>query len=551
MALARGVVRFLFADGVEAGMYRLFGHLGVAIAAVMLAACGSDSSTGTQNASTARGTLAISPPLRVASVDAATFQAQISAQPSGAQLLEITGAPTCGADFYYIQFWTVGALGEVTESSGALMVPTGAAPACSGPRPIVLYAHGTQFEKAFNIADITNPTNSEGAVIAATFAAQGYIVVAPNYAGYDTSTLGYHPFLNATQQSGEMIDALTAARTALPTTFAASTSDSGVLFLSGYSEGGFVAMATQRAMEGANIAVTAAAPMSGPYALEALFDAIVTGDVNVGSTLFTPLVTTSYQRAYGNIYSATTDFYSATYATGIDTLMPTTVTPYSDLFVQGKLPKSAVFDSTTPVVTVPGDPMLSGELTALLAVPSNPANPLTPLFAAGFGNPYLINNSVRVDYTLDAAADPDGTASGSASIAATAPTYPLRLALYTNDLRNGSWAPKSPTLLCGGENDPTVFFSADTLTMAAFWSLLPLGVVTVLDVDPATAPSGPFAAIQAGFQASQAQEYAFLQTAAGGGLSPADAKLQLIEEYHGTSVPPFCSIAARAFFSQF
>ena len=26
------------------------------------------------------------------------------------------------------------------------------------------------------------------------FAAQGYIVVAPNYAGYDISTLGYHPY---------------------------------------------------------------------------------------------------------------------------------------------------------------------------------------------------------------------------------------------------------------------------------------------------------------------------------------------------------------------
>ena len=376
-------------------------------------------------------------------------------------------------------------------------------------------------------------------------------MVAPNYAGYDTSTLGYHPFLNATQESGEMIDALAAGRTALPTTFAASTSDSGVLFISGYSEGGFVAMATQRAMEATNIKVTAAAPMSGPYALEALFDAIVTGNVNVGSTLFTPLVTTSYQNAYGNIYSTPTDFYSATYATGIATLMPTTVTPYTDLYEQGKLPVTAVFDIITPVVTVPGNPVLSGELTALLAVPSNPANPLTPLFAAGFGNPYLINNSVRVDYTLDAASDPDGTATGSASIALKAPTYPLRLDLYKNDMRNGSWAPSSPTLLCGGENDPTVFFSVDTLTMAAFWSLLPLGAVTVLDVDPATAPSGPFAAIQAGFQASQAQKYAYLQTAAGGGLSAAAARLQLVEQYHGTSVPPFCSIAARAFFSQF
>jgi pimeloyl-ACP methyl ester carboxylesterase len=527
----------------------------VACAAAMLAACGgSNSPTAAPAASTAHGTLAVSPPLRIASVDAATFQAQLGATASGAQLLQITGAPTCGVDFYYITFWTLGAVGETTKSSGALMVPTGAAPACSGPRPIVLYGHGTQFEKSFNIADATafTTTNAEGAVLAATFAAQGYIVVAPNYAGYDISTLGYHPFINATQQSGEMIDALAAGRAALPTTFAASTSDNGQLFVTGYSAGGYVAMATQRALEATGKTVTAAAPMSGPYALEALFDAVVTGHVDLGSTLFSPLVTTSYQRAYGNVYTTPSDFYSATYATGVDTLMPTTVTPYTALFTQGLLPELALFDSTTPVVTVPNDPTLSTELTDLLAVPTiNPAAPITALFAQGFGNPYLINNSVRVNYTLDAAANPDGTAIGSASLAAVAPTYGLRLDLYNNDMRNGSWAPNSPTLLCGGENDPTIFFSVDTLTMAAFWSALPAGLVTVLDVDPAGGPSGPFAAIQAGFQQSQLQLLAYLQTPAGGAMSLADAQQTLLEEYHGTSVPPFCSLAARTFFSQF
>ncbi|MFI4868115.1 MAG: alpha/beta hydrolase family protein [Steroidobacterales bacterium] len=523
--------------------------------AAMLAACGSDSPTAVPAPSTAPGTLAVSPPLRIASADAATFQAQLSASTLGSELLQIVGPPTCGIDFYYIKFWTTGAAGETTESSGALMVPTGAAPACSGPRPIVLYAHATQFEKSFNIADptaFTTTPNNDGPVVAATFAAQGYIVIAPNFAGYDISTLGYHPFLNATQQSGEMIDALTAGRAALPTTFTPSTGDNGQLFISGYSAGGYVAMATQRALEAAGKSVTAAAPMSGPYALEALFDAVVTGDVDLGSTLFTPLVTSSYQHAYGNLYTTPTDFYSATYATGIDRLMPTTVTPYTALFTQGLLPEFSLFDSTTPVVTVPNDPTLSTQLTDLLAVPAiNPANLLTELFAEGFGNPYLINNSVRVNYTLDAAANPDGTATGSASLAAVAPTYPLRLGLYKNDMRNGSWAPNSPTLMCGGEKDPTVFFSADTLTMAAFWSTLPAGLVTALDVDPAGGPSGPYAPIQAAFQASQAQELAQLQTAPGGALSLAAAEQVLIGNYHGASVIPFCSLAARIFFSNF
>ena len=174
------------------------------------------SPTATSGTGTARGTLLKDPPLRIASLDAATFGAELGATASGAQLLEVAGTPTCGVDFYYIQYNTVDGTDEPTTASGALMVPTGSSAQCSGGRPIVLYGHATDTDRATNIADITNTGNTEGALIAAMFAAQGYIVVAPNYAGYDTSTLSYHPYLNADQQSKDMIDALAAARTALP-----------------------------------------------------------------------------------------------------------------------------------------------------------------------------------------------------------------------------------------------------------------------------------------------------------------------------------------------
>jgi acetyl esterase/lipase len=458
-------------------------------------------------------------------------------------------------DFYYVKFWTVGGAGETTESSGALMVPTGAAPACSGPRPVVLYAHGTNTDKTLNLADVTNTSNTEGVLIAAMFAAQGYIVVAPNYAGYDISTLGYHPFLDAEQQSGEMIDILTAARTALPKTMSAATSDNGKLFVTGYSQGGHVAVATQRALQAAGATVTGAAGMSGPYALEAFGDVLIFGAVNLGSTVFSPLLGTSYQKAYGNIYSTPSDLYSATYVNGIETLLPS-ATPLNTIFSTGLLPETALFDSTTPVVTVPGNPALSAELTALLMVPGSPGYPLpptpeTPLFAAGFGSPYLINNSYRASYAIDAASNPDGavpTPRAGVPLAATAPAQPLRLAFYKNDLRNGAWAPSSPTLLCGGDADPTVFFSVNTGTMAAFWSpQVQAGLITVLDVNGT--PGGTFAALQTGFQVSQAAQLAFYESAAGGSLSPAAAQLLIVQGYH-TAVAPFCSAAARAFFSQ-
>jgi Prolyl oligopeptidase family len=513
-------------------MFKLLTPMSAALGAALLCACGSSSQTSAIAPSTDHGTLAENPPFRIASLNAATFQAELAGTSSGAQLLQITGKPSCGVDFYYVKFWTVGGAAETTESSGALMVPTGAAPACSGPRPIVLYAHGT---------------NTEGVLIAAMFAAQGYIVVAPNYAGYDISTLGYHPYLNAEQQSGEMLDILAAARTALPKTLSSATTDSGKLFVTGYSQGGHVALATQRALQAAGATVTGVAGMSGPYALEAFGDALLFGNVDLGSTVFAPLLSTSYQKAYGNIYAAPGDMYSATYATGIETLLPSNMS-LDAIFTKGLLPQTALFDSTTPVV--PG----SAQLTALLAVPGSPGYPLpptaqTPLFAAGFGSPYLINNSYRVAYALDAASNPDGAVpapSAGVLLAAAAPTQPLRLAFYKNDLRNGSWAPSSPTLLCGGDQDPTVFYSVNTGTMAAFWSsLVQAGLITVLDVNGT--PGGNFAAFQAGFQETQAAQLLFYESAPGGGLSPAAAQQLIVEGYH-SAVAPFCAAAARAFF---
>ena len=225
--------------------------------------------------------------------------------------------------------------------------------------------------------------------MAGVFAAEGYIVVAPNYVGYDTSTLGYHPYLNGDQQSKDMIDALTAARSALPTADAPATTDSGQLLVTGYSQGGYVAMATHRALQEAGETVTASAPMSGPYALSAFSDAIFQGQVTGGSPVNLTLLITSYQNAYGNLYASTTDVYEAQYATDIETLLPST-TSLGELEAQGKLPAAALFSSTPP------DPAYAAMTPA--TTPSN----LAPVFATGFGTDHLLTNDFRLAYLQDA-----------------------------------------------------------------------------------------------------------------------------------------------------
>jgi hypothetical protein len=529
-------------------MLRKIGVLGAVIALGLTACGGTNSPTAKVSSSTQRGTLVDNPPVRIASVNAADFAAQLSATASGPQLLQLAGTPACGVDFYYFKYWTTGPDNSAQEASGALMVPTGSAAPCTGPRPIVLYAHGTTTDSAYNIADISdtsNSANSEAATVAAVFAAQGYIVVAPNYLGYDISTLGYHPYINGAANATDMMDALTAAREALLTTFTPATSDSGKLYVTGYSEGGYVAMATVKAMQASGEAVTASAPASGPYALEAFGDAIFFGQVNIGATVFAPLTSTSYQKAYGNVYTQTSDLYSSTYASGIDTLLPS-ATPLASLFQSGKLPQTAMFDIKTPT-SMTGIGPLDAAANQLLALPASP--PYTPqqvaLFGSGFGSSFLVNDAYRVGYVDDAVANPDeaemtiiggGTLNSSDIALAATPMLGLRKDLALNDMRNGGWSPQEPMLMCGGDQDPTVFFQ-NTQIMAALWApYVQGGLVTVLDLNGAPQAGSPFAPLQVALQQEEAQILA---------ANPATG----VASFHTTEAP-FCLVAARGFFAQ-
>jgi hypothetical protein len=332
-----------------------------------------------------------------------------------------------------------------------------------------------------------------------------------------------------------MIDALAAARQALGHLAADAATDGGKLFVTGYSEGGYVAMATERAVQAVSpTAVTAAAPLSGPYAMEWLGDSIFLGNPNIGSTVFAPLITTSYQNAYGNIYSTPGDLYDPAYATGIDTLLPSAA-PLATIFAEGKLPQTTLFNGVPPVPNT-GNAMLDAQLTAVLA-----PNPNLP-FSLGFStppDPGLVNNTYRLGYAIDALLNPDGAIFGIPGnpLAAT-PANTLRAALKLNDMRQWVGGPTAPTLLCGGSQDPTVYFG-DTVIMANFWGLPP-PLVNTLDVSQPVQVTDPpsTVALKGAFAATEAQIFA-----AGG-------QAAVVGSYHAT-VAPFCVAAARGFVGLF
>ncbi len=503
----------------------------ITMALAGFAACGNNHSDQAPStpATPQRGSLLQSPIHEVASYSTSDLLALLPGSSLGKTLLSLAYSPVCTITIYHIEYETADPAQNLTPASGALMVPSGPS-GCEGGRPIVMYAHGTQTDSAFNIAEVSANGNDEGLLLAAVFAASGYIVVAPNYVGYDTSTLGYHPYLDAAQQSDDMIDALKAARSALPASAAPNTTDGGKLFLTGYSQGGHVAMATHRAMQAAGMAVTAAAPLSGPYALSAFADAIFEGEVNLSATENFALLVTSYQHAYGNVYAAPTDVFNAAYAADITTLLPST-TPMSQLEAAGKIPASQLFSSTAPAAAYAG-----------ITPATTPAR-LAPAFQLGFGAGYLITNPYRLSYLQDAQAAPDGGfPTITDGLPPSNPKNTLRQDLKTNDLR--TWVPTAPVLLCGGSSDPSVFY-LNTQLMQHYWAASAANApVTVLDVDSPVAANDPYASLKKGFVT--AKDLVIVAAVAGGATD--GGALAVLEAYHAELVAPFCLSAAKSFF---
>ncbi len=470
------------------------------LSAAVLAACGGGNDVASGPViepanPNARGTIVANPPPVLAAFTAAEYNAALSASASGRNLLALSGAPKCGINFHYMEYNTIGGTNEPTNATGGIMVPTGSDAACTGARPVLLYAHGTTIEKGFNMA---SPATSEAGLVAAMYAAQGFIVVAPNYAGYDASRLAYHPYLNADQQANDMVDALRAARKAFPNV-GANASDK--LLISGYSQGGFVAMAAMKAMQekyASEFKVTALGGMSGPYALTSTLQTVFAGGVNLGATVFSPLIFTSWQKAYGNLYASPSDVYEAAYATGIESLLPSSTLNFTTVFTTGKLPTKLFSGGALQTQ----DPSLNA------------------LFAAGVGTPNLIKDNYRQAVLSN-------------------PAHPVFAAAKTNDLTG--WTPTRPVGMCVGSADPTVFASNTTTAATEFGKRGAGALVKVFNVEDAATVG---AQVAGGFQAAKAATAADPNAP---GASPAEKVLQA---YHGGLVPAFCNVVTRGYFQQ-
>lgn len=314
-------------------MQRLW-MLGGIAAAALLTACG-----GSGDAP-ARGSL-----INNASVVGTLSAAQIAAQATSSGLAAIAGTPSCDVRVVSLYYATNGVRGEIANSSGVLLVPTGACDGASAP--LLAYARGTEVSKPRTLASLTD---GETFMLAAMFAAQGYAVVATDYLGFAKSTYDFHPYLHAESEASAVVDSIRAARNAAASQ---GLKLSGKVMVSGYSQGGHSSAATQRALERDNageVNLVGAAHLAGPYNLSGSFKLT---DAIAGYQFFVPFIVTAWQKVYGNIYGSTGEVFKAPYAANIENLLPNPTLTYTTLVTSGALPggtpnqaRDALFQST-------------------------------------------------------------------------------------------------------------------------------------------------------------------------------------------------------------
>lgn len=199
--------------------------------------------------------------------------------------------PLYDVELLRLVYRTVDPFGSETVASALLALPRGA----SGALPLAAYQHGTLLRRD------GAPSGGElddGYLVSTLLASMGFVAVAPDYLGLGASE-GLHPFVHAATAASAVVDALRAARDEAG---ARGFMLDGKLFLGGYSEGGYVTLAAQRALErdhAEEFTLTASAPMAGPYDLSGTMREMVLAGTPHESPYYFPYLLLAYDRVYG------------------------------------------------------------------------------------------------------------------------------------------------------------------------------------------------------------------------------------------------------------
>lgn len=225
--------------------------------------------------------------------------------------------------------------GNRLELKGALLIPT---TVFKQSFPMVSIQHGTQLQRLIAPSIMAGDPNAYKVQdafevwVGYILARAGYIVVMPDYPGMgikSSMNSEFHPYVHGRSLAISVVDMLRASRTYLDQNKNnINVSWNGQLFLMGYSEGGYVTLATAREIQqkhAGEFTVTAAAPLDGPHDLTGTMLPVMQGKASNSydfpAPYFLPYVIQGYETVYGAEVYGPKVAYAPEYVTEIPPLM--------------------------------------------------------------------------------------------------------------------------------------------------------------------------------------------------------------------------------------
>jgi len=313
-------------------------------------------------------------------------------------------------DALKIQYQAINVDQSLDPVSGGLLVPEVAATSIKG---VIIYYHGTTVDRTNVPSNFVTATNSggdtEGTLLAALWASQGYVVVMPDYIGLGNDTTHPHPYVVYPQTNAQSgLAMLDAVRSVLSNSY--GISGALPLFLTGYSEGGAYSLEAGHLMQNNSgyaavlqVSLKIAAPVSGAFDLSGtvvpyLFDNVTPTNNNwfsldpTQSALSKPYLLGYLILGYAE-YSATPPL----------NIVPSAFYNCSNQATCGNQPNltGLYFSSGLPDDQV----LLDIDSQALNTAWQIPSNDIAPLLTQAYATAFLNKDLTNALYALTVAAD--------------------------------------------------------------------------------------------------------------------------------------------------
>ncbi|HLP50895.1 MAG TPA: T9SS type A sorting domain-containing protein [Chitinophagales bacterium] len=231
-------------------------------------------------------------------------------------ILDANGIPTFiyqgkyDVDAYKVIYNTQDYDSTIVLASGLLAVSRN----LDCPLPMISYGHGTTSVQE----DVPSRLNGEG-IVGLVSASNGVVMCEPDYLGMGDGAWP-HYYLHAYTQAMCNINLIRAAREICAQD---SIALDGKLYLGGYSQGGFQAMATHKYIQerfANEFNVTASFPGAGSYDMSGAMVDLMLSDLPYPSPGYLPFLVCTWNHVY-NFYTDPAEYFVSPY----DTLLPSRV----------------------------------------------------------------------------------------------------------------------------------------------------------------------------------------------------------------------------------